>query len=110
VSFGTDASNIAFDVNDTTVRTVNIQMPYFNGGGNPGLSDVSWSSLQYTDTFQNIFLTLITAFNVFCDKSVQTNIVDDVTTPPTIPPPTIVKDTIANFKSVIDSAAFAYSF
>ena len=113
VSFCKSPQNIAFDVNDTTLHTVGIYMPFFNGnalGNAQGISNISWTTQIYTDTFQDIFLTLITEFNTFCDKSIQLLIVSDVTTPPVIPPPTIVKDTIANFKSIVDSSAFTYSF
>jgi hypothetical protein len=113
VSICKNPQNVAFNVNDTTVHTVGIYMPYFNGNalGNPqGLSNISWATQIYADTFQDIFLTLITEFNMFCDRSVQMNIVTDVATPPVIPRTTIVKDTIASFKSIIDAAAFTYSF
>lgn len=111
VSFGKNVANIPFNVNDTSLHTVNIYMPFFNGNpNNLNANGISWTTQIYADTFQNIFLTLITEFNVFCDKSVQLQIVDDVTTPPIIPPPTIVQDTIANFKSVVDSSTFTYSF
>lgn len=103
-------TGILFNTDDNTVRTIRVYMPFFNNNtSDVNMSDISWTDKSFVGTFTSIFLQFMTEFNIFCDKAVSENVIETATTTPSVPSPTIVKDTINTFKTIIDSSALNYT-
>jgi len=105
IAFIGNPSAIPFDVDDATVRRVMVNLPTLGVGG-----AISWSYKTLTEPFTRLFVRLITEFNVFCDEANRTNLVEDVVTPPAVPPATVVEDTIKRAQGVVASQALTFLF
>ncbi len=104
VGFRSDPANRPFNVDDPRAYALACNLPFLDG------VVVRWREQRLVDALPRLFVAILSVFNTFCEHATrQGDRLDDVTTPPPLPSPTIVRDTIARFASIVDAAAFAYT-